>query len=142
MISGATVWAGLSIPTNAALIYSLSYNATYMLPESIILLVVAYYIGTKLDFRNKDIAPYKGEAKAKISVYEWIAGLLIVGALVFDTVKVFSKLQNAESGEFDITGLAGVEWNLVIIVSVAAAVVAAVLFVIGKKKKNEQNTAA
>ena len=25
VISGATVWAGLSIPTNAALIYSLSY---------------------------------------------------------------------------------------------------------------------
>ncbi|MBO6214127.1 MAG: energy-coupled thiamine transporter ThiT, partial [Lachnospiraceae bacterium] len=33
VISGATVWAGLSIPTNAALAYSFGYNATYMLPE-------------------------------------------------------------------------------------------------------------
>ena len=31
VISGATVWAGLSIPTEAALIYSFSYNATYMI---------------------------------------------------------------------------------------------------------------
>ncbi len=35
VISGATVWAGLSIPTNAAMIYSLGYNATYMIPETI-----------------------------------------------------------------------------------------------------------
>ena len=32
VISGATVWAGLSIPDSAALLYSLSYNATYMIP--------------------------------------------------------------------------------------------------------------
>ncbi|MBR3082809.1 MAG: energy-coupled thiamine transporter ThiT, partial [Clostridiales bacterium] len=36
VISGATVWAGLSIPTNAALIYSIGYNATYMVPETIV----------------------------------------------------------------------------------------------------------
>ena len=35
-IGGATVWAGLSIPTEAALIYSIGYNATYMIPETII----------------------------------------------------------------------------------------------------------
>lgn len=38
VISGATVWAGLSIPTQAALSYSFIYNATYMLPEAIVLL--------------------------------------------------------------------------------------------------------
>ena len=30
VVSGATVWAGLSIPTEAALAYSLVYNATYI----------------------------------------------------------------------------------------------------------------
>ena len=33
VISGATIWAGLSIPTSAALIYSIGYNATYMNPS-------------------------------------------------------------------------------------------------------------
>ena len=40
VISGATVWAGLSIPSGAALIYSFGYNATYMIPETLILLLV------------------------------------------------------------------------------------------------------
>ena len=35
-VSGATVWAGLSIPTGAALIYSVIYNATYMIPETLV----------------------------------------------------------------------------------------------------------
>ena len=43
VISGCTVWAGLSIPDNAAFVYSLSYNLTYMLPEAIILVALAYY---------------------------------------------------------------------------------------------------
>ena len=49
VISGATVWAGLSIPTNAALIYSIGYNATYMVPETIVTASAAYYIGCVLE---------------------------------------------------------------------------------------------
>ena len=55
VISGATVWAGLSIPTNAALAYSFGYNATYMVPETIVTMIVAYYLGSMLDFRNTRI---------------------------------------------------------------------------------------
>ena len=36
VISGCTVWAGVSIPSTDGLLYSLSYNATYMIPETII----------------------------------------------------------------------------------------------------------
>ncbi|MBQ8911953.1 MAG: energy-coupled thiamine transporter ThiT, partial [Clostridia bacterium] len=50
VISGCTVWAGMSIPTGGAFVYSLIYNATYMLPETIILILVSYYLGTSLDF--------------------------------------------------------------------------------------------
>ena len=50
VISGATVWAGLSIPTNAALIYSLSYNATYMIPETIVLIATGVYLTSFIDF--------------------------------------------------------------------------------------------
>lgn len=137
--SGATVWAGLSIPTEAALIYSFGYNATYMLPETIILLVVAYYIGSKLDFRNSDIVPYKAEARAKLPLLQWIAGLLVAGALVYDTVAVFSKLQNSETGEFDVTGFSAVDWKLMAIITGCAVVAAAILFVIGKKTASAKN---
>ena len=51
VISGCTVWAGLSIPTSAAFVYSLAYNASYMIPETIVLAVAAYYLGSSLDFR-------------------------------------------------------------------------------------------
>ena len=39
VISGCTVWAGLSIPDSAAFVYSLGYNATYMIPETIITII-------------------------------------------------------------------------------------------------------
>ena len=35
VISGCTVWAGVSIPSTDGLLYSLSYNATYMIPETV-----------------------------------------------------------------------------------------------------------
>ena len=55
VISGATVWAGISIPTKAALIYSIGYNATYMIPEVIVTAVVAYYVASMIDFRKEKI---------------------------------------------------------------------------------------
>ena len=36
VLSGVTVWKGVSIPFDAALVYSLGYNATYMIPETIV----------------------------------------------------------------------------------------------------------
>ncbi len=65
VISGATVWAGLSIPTNAALIYSFGYNATYMIPETIVTAVLAYYVGSMIDFRNDQITSIKKSEKEK-----------------------------------------------------------------------------
>ena len=52
VISGATVWVGLSIPDNAALLYSLSYNATYMIPETIVLVAIGVYLTSMVDFRT------------------------------------------------------------------------------------------
>ena len=144
VISGATVWAGTSIPTKAALIYSFSYNATYMVPETIILLVVAYYIGSKLDFRGGEITAYKGAGTVLPNIYQWIAGLLLSGAFIYDIAAVFGKLQNADTGEFDITGLSAVNWKLAAIITGIAVLAAVVFFIIGwncsKKKKEEANT--
>ena len=131
VISGATVWAGLSIPSEAALIYSLSYNATYMIPETIILLVTAAYIGANINF--KETRPSRMSRASLPQNIRWIspaAGLITVGAIIADTLLIFPKLQNADSGEFDIGNLATVNWTLVVTVTAVALLITASLFAI------------
>ena len=136
VISGATVWAGLSIPTQAALSYSFVYNATYMLPECIILAVTAAYIGSVIDFREEKLKRVvKSDTKAYSPAINVVAGLVAAGAVIYDAVEVFSHLQNAETGEFDITGLAAVNWTAFIAVTVSAVVVAVLLLIVNKTLK-------
>ena len=138
VISGATVWAGLSIPTNAALLYSIGYNATYMIPETIVTASAAFYIGSVLDFRADKITNVKKEGKTGIPVLAWISGLIIVAAIIFDAVNVFMHLQNAESGDFDVAGFASVNWKLIGIVDASAIVIAAIVLLISKKAKKPE----
>ena len=49
-ISGATIWSGYAEDT-PVLIYSLGYNASYMLPELIITVIGALVVGSLLDLR-------------------------------------------------------------------------------------------
>lgn len=133
VISGATVWAGLSIPTEAALLYSLSYNATYMIPESIILVLTAVYLGSALDFRYTVPTRIKTESIDKRCAYLYMgAGLAALAALIWDTIIVFSKLQNCDSGEFTITALLSVNWLLFGIVTAAGALISAALALTAK----------
>ena len=132
VIAGATVWAGLSIPTGSALAYSFAYNLTYMLPETIVLCLSAFYMGSMLNFSAPRLSPVKREGDKKLSPLVYISGIAVVATLVYDTVMVFSKLQNAESGEFDITGIADVSWTPVIIVSAVGLVIAAILMIISR----------
>ena len=140
VISGATVWAGLSIPTEAALFYSLSYNATYMIPETIILVLCTAYLGSALDFRREIPMRIKSEKLDTVSVYTLIgAGLVLLAALITDTVLVFSKLQNYDSGEFTITAIKDVNWLAFTIVTAIGIAVAGALasFAIRRSKKAE-----
>ena len=130
VVSGATVWAGLSIPDYAALSFSFAYNATYMLPETIILLVVAVYIGTMINFRTAIPTRIKREDTPKNLM--WItpvSGLVIVAAIIADTVLVFQNIQD-ENGNFVIESLANVNWTLVIAISAIAALISGSLLAI------------
>ncbi len=130
VISGATIWAGLSIPTEAALIYSFSYNATFMLPETIILLVVTAYIAINIDFKsNIPTRIARPDLPKKLGWMAPAAGLVAVVAVVIDTRLVFPKLQN-ENAEFDITGLFHVDWTLVVAISAFALLIAVSLLAI------------
>ncbi len=133
VISGATVWAGLSIPTTAALAYSFVYNATYMIPETIVTVLAAYYIASLLDL-TRDIPVRLKHEKSASGAPMWLgigAVSLILAALIYDVVAVFSHMQNPDSGEFDIQAFAASHiWVPVLIVTAAVALVAtALLFV-------------
>lgn len=134
VISGATVWAGLSIPTEAALIYSISYNATYMIPDTIILVACSAYVASALDLTTPIPTRIKSEAHSRESIYCLIAsGASALIALVTDTILVFSVLQNPESGEFDITALANANWLAIAIVTAICAAVSTSFVLIANK---------
>lgn len=128
VISGATVWAGISIPTKAALIYSIGYNATYMLPEVIVTAVVAYYVASMIDFREEKIGRISAsDEKIKLptscKVLRIVSTTVAVAATVFDAVAIFSHIQDGDSGEFTFAHMGDVAWTPVIIVSAVAAVI-------------------
>lgn len=136
VVSGATVWAGLSIPDSAALAYSLIYNATYMIPETIVLVAVAYYLGTLLDFRrDQPVRLVREQAVPEVGVLSLLAGVFALIGIVVDVSLIFPRMQNAETGEFDLSGLAVTDgladsfWLPVIIVSCVCALICAGLLV-------------
>ncbi len=131
VISGATVWAGLSIPTEAALSYSFIYNATYMIPETIILVIVALYIGSAVNFHTAiPTRLVKQSVPSNVSWISPVAGLLSCVAIVYDVAKIFEQLQNAKTGEFDISGIANVDWTeLIVMTTVILAAVICLLAV-------------
>ncbi|MCQ2414182.1 MAG: energy-coupled thiamine transporter ThiT, partial [Clostridia bacterium] len=138
LISGCTVWAGLSIPDEAALIYSFGYNITYMLPEAIVTFLAAIYLGSALDFSEKNPKPMiRKENSKKAYAFGAGAGLLVLGALVFDVVKIFPTLQN-EDGVFDFVGIADVKWLPVLIVTAVCFALAACLTFFALKKNEEK----
>ena len=96
VVSGATVWAGMSIPTGGALIYSFIYNATYMLPEAIILVLACYYLGNSLDFREQIPRRIR---RTDLPLADWLkligGGVLLCG-LCYDVARIFSVLQDGE----------------------------------------------
>lgn len=125
VLAGATVWAGLSIPTEAALVYSLAYNLTYMLPETIVCMLGAALLSNVLEFRGETLG--RSLARGKLDPLMLGAGLALVITLVTDICLVFMHLQNGETGDFAVTGLGAVDWGLCGIVTAIGVGVAAVL---------------
>ncbi len=138
VISGATVWAGLSIPTNAALVYSLSYNATYMIPETIVLIAIGVYLASVIDFSSEYPTRVKMEKIDKVEVYTSIfAWLILIATMIVDIVLIAPYLQDPESGEFVFTYLADVNYVKVAVVSAVGLTMAIILFVISIMRKKQ-----
>ncbi len=133
VISGCTVWAGISIPTTAALVYSLSYNATYMIPELIVNSVVTFWLFSSLDFSGDTIGRAKREKKSVMTaVFSAISLLSAMVAVIIDAILVFAPLQNPESGELDFALITNVNISLVGIISAVGVALCIVFAVIAK----------
>ena len=145
VISGATVWAGISIPTKAAIGYSLIYNATYMIPETLVLMLVAFYLGQCVDLTQPIPRRIVRTGSAIGSVLHLGALGVLFAGLIFDIAKVFSVLQDPESGEFNITGLteAGSKFYItLIVVSAVCIVLSLVITILSRKIERTEKTDA
>ena len=126
VLSGCTVWAGLSIPSQDALLYSLAYNATYMVPEILLTVVGALAISRVLDFGSDSITRVPAQAKRPdlAALFSGLSKTAVVAAVVWDVKEIAFRLQNGETGEFDITGILQVNWLSVTLVTIVCAALA------------------
>ncbi|MBQ8859396.1 MAG: energy-coupled thiamine transporter ThiT [Clostridia bacterium] len=141
VISGAILWAAydFALPDGGTVIYSIGYNATYMLPEAIILSAVALYLGAVMDFGRVIPVRVKMQAADTATVTcRLVGGLLALAAAVFAVVTVSPALQDPESGEFTFALLSGLNWALILPVFAALLIAAAVLFAVAiLRQKNK-----
>lgn len=133
VISGCTVWAGVSIPTEEGLLYSLVYNAAYMVPETIVTVAAVWYLSRIIDFRGDKLARMqKGEGKGA-SVLNAVSTLLLIAAATFDALMLFAATQTEEG--FNIVGVASAPFGLMGVVTAVLVAISVVLYIIGKKAK-------
>lgn len=132
VISGFTAWAAFELPTGAVLAYSFGYNATYMIPETIVLVAAALYLCSAVDFSKEIPTRQANAAQGNFAFLKLLSGLAVLVAVLVDTVLVFSELQNADSGDFDLSGLANVDWISFAVVTVLCLGVAIALHLINK----------
>lgn len=139
VLAGWTVWAQFDL-SKAGLIYSLSYNATYMIPELLILVVAAVFLGNILDFRGDGIRPLSKEEKADPSFGLLMASAAILAfAASFDVVQIFKKVQDADTGVFAAAPFDKVDWVLIAVVTAVCIAVAVGLLIVRRKlRKKEQ----
>ena len=138
VIAGCTVWAGVSVPSSAGLVYSLIYNATYMLPETIVTVIGGIYFARTLDLCAQRLGPRSvtsAEQSKGSRIFMSAALFALAGVLIYDTAIIFGRLQNADSGEFDITGISTVPWAAVAILTAAALILVAIATLVKRIKK-------
>ncbi len=110
--SGCTVWAAYNYTSLPTFAYSLVYNATYMLPETVITVLAAYYVGSLLDFRGESItrlAP-QGKRPDKAVLYGGIGATALIAALAYDVLALLSRMQDPDTGLFTFEAMAGAPW--------------------------------
>jgi len=136
VIAGCTVWAGVSIPTADGLLYSVVYNAAYMIPETIITIAGVWYLTKMIDFRGDKIVGYKKESGNGLAyVFSGIGMLSLLLGIVIDALYCF-KLMQTEEG-FDVTGIQNANFYFLLIVIGSGILLWGIFSLISKKIKRK-----
>lgn len=135
-VVGCTVWAGVSIPTSDGILYSLIYNAAYMIPETVITVVGAYFAGKIFTLTEQQLKPVPMSGSSAKNVFAAIpAALGVVIAFVF----IFAMIQTEDG--FDITAITQTDifdWLAPIIVLIIGIAVSVIIKKSASKEKNAQ----
>lgn len=146
VVSGCTVWASTPFMTDgAAISFSVFYNASYMLPQTIIEVAAAWVIGGALDLRSSRIGRLSRETLSPVaSVLSLIGKLAAAGGVAYLLVEVTVALMTA----LDAAGYAPsafalsavvLPWQRMLIVAAVCAVVAILFLTLAKQKsKNKE----
>ncbi len=110
-VSGCTVWAGMALPTKDALIYSVSYNFAYMLPEIVVLTAGAVLVSGLLDFSETDIrrVPVKKSNSLSATIISAVGDLSLAVSFVLSVVFIAPFMQ-AEDGTFFPQGIVNADF--------------------------------
>ncbi|MCM1298658.1 MAG: energy-coupled thiamine transporter ThiT [Firmicutes bacterium] len=125
VISGCTVWAGVSIPTSDGLLYSFVYNATYMIPETLVTVVGAYYAAKVFTLSTEQVKRIPLDNKASRNMVSSIPAVLSV---VISFVLICAMFQT-EDGGFDVTAITRTSfWSwLPVVITLAVGIAATVI---------------
>lgn len=104
VITGCTVWAGVSIPSADGLVFSLAYNAAYMVPETMLTVVGAYFAGKAFTLTKEQVTRVRMERKAMANLYAAIPAAI---GVVISFTFVFSMMQTSDG--FDITAVSSAD---------------------------------
>ncbi len=141
VISGCTVWAGLSIPDSAALTYSLAYNATYMIPETLIAGIATWYLFSMVDFASPRLKRLNRKADEALSrpvlaCYRTSVLMAVLG-VCYAIIRVFPLLQD-DGGNFNFAGIKALDVTSFSIVLGACIALILVLLAVGTILKNKK----
>lgn len=137
VISGWAIWAPLfDMPASEALTYSLAYNATYMIPETLVTALGAFYLSRSVDLR--ELTPSRAKTAPVAPTAFWISfagNAALLCAAVWSVAKIFAPLQDPESGDFVIQNLTLVDWSSVGIVLAAGVLLWTGAYLLRRKLK-------
>ncbi len=128
VISGCTVWAGVSIPDAQGLLYSLTYNAAYMIPETIITVAAGTALSLSLDLQH-DLPRRAPAAKGK--PVQLMTMLAAVVSSAVGAVWLFGAMQTEDG--FAVTAVTGSDMIGVGVCAVLTVLAAAVALLVSRK---------
>jgi len=138
IISGVTVWSSWAPVSLSVFGYSLLYNAAYMLPETLITVVLGFYLGNVLDLKSITVTRLLPAVKKskKGAVFSALAKLILTAAAVYNIAMVFSRAQDDEN-VFSVLRICKAPWLQMGIVTAVCVTAALVLMVLAKRKPLE-----